>query len=260
MLSLSDLETLARLAGKTALRYFRNVQAERKPDRSLVTVADREIETMLRAEIAAACPDERIIGEEYGVSNPADVSAALWALDPIDGTTSFVSGLPVWGISIGRIERGLPTMGVFYLPVTDELYTVSPDTPPSCNHVPLTMFAPVAFDEESVLFVTAAAHRRYTIDFIGKSQSLGSTAAHVAFTAQGRGIAALLGHPCIWDIAGTVALIARLGGRCMYLSGLPVNFDDLADGRVTPEPMLVGHPRTLDALRPRITLRTHAPR
>lgn len=99
---LSAAHSWAAEAGAIALGHFNVVAARRKPDRSVVTAADEEIETLLRARIAAAFPEHGIVGEEQGRQD-AD-REFVWALDPIDGTSAFVSGLPHWGISIGLLQ------------------------------------------------------------------------------------------------------------------------------------------------------------
>ena len=76
--------------------------------------ADIEIETQIRQELAGGFPEEAIIGEEMGGSLSQD--ARGWAIDPIDGTSNFVLGLPIWGISIGYWDAGYSTLGAIALP------------------------------------------------------------------------------------------------------------------------------------------------
>jgi myo-inositol-1(or 4)-monophosphatase len=251
--SFDEVVQIVREAGEMACGYFRRVAVERKPDRSFVTAADRDIESFLRAGLLAQFPDTPVIGEEHGLSGDVTGDRPLWAIDPIDGTECFVQGLPLWGISVGLMEAGKPACGVFYMPVMDELYAAAPDGPPTLNGAPLSVYDTDRFDPESVLFVTSAAHRRYRIDFEGKTRSLGSTAAHIAFTAGGRGIGALLGRPHIWDIAGALAVLLRLGGQCVRLSGEPFDFREILHGDIPGTPLMAGPPRALALLRNRVT-------
>ncbi len=88
-------ERVAAAAGQLTLDYFRrSVAVERKSDQSPVTIADREAERLLREQIAAAFPDDGILGEEF----PERVGSSpfRWILDPIDGTKSFISGVPLY--------------------------------------------------------------------------------------------------------------------------------------------------------------------
>lgn len=110
----------ARLAGDLTLRYFRSsrLSVERKADDSPVTIADREAETLLREQIEASFPDDAIVGEEYG--HREGNSGYRWILDPIDGTTSFVSGVPLFGTLIGVEHERRSIIGVIHIPALDE--------------------------------------------------------------------------------------------------------------------------------------------
>ena len=111
---------IARGAGEITLRHFRGSFAvDRKADGSFVTVADREAEAYLRERIGKAFPDDAIIGEEAG--ERAGSSGRCWILDPIDGTYSFVHGVPLYGVLIGLEIAGEPSVGVVNLPALGEL-------------------------------------------------------------------------------------------------------------------------------------------
>lgn len=111
---------IARVAGELTLRYFgaTDLAVERKSDASPVTVADRNAELYLRDEISAAFPDDAILGEEFPAKE--GTSGFRWILDPIDGTKSFISGVPLYGTLIG-IECGDESViGVIEIPALDE--------------------------------------------------------------------------------------------------------------------------------------------
>src|SRR5438067_219708 len=111
---------LALGAGEITLRYFRRAFApERKSDGSFVTAADREAEKYLRAEIARRFPDDAIIGEEEG--EQAGASDRRWIIDPIDGTYSFVHGVPFYGVLVGLEIADEPAVGVVNMPALGEL-------------------------------------------------------------------------------------------------------------------------------------------
>ena len=111
----------AREAGEITLRYFgqHNYAVELKSDRSPVTIADRQAEQHLRDRISAAFPDDAILGEELA-SRPGD-SGFRWILDPIDGTKSFISGVPLYGTLIGVEWEGRAVIGVLRMPALDEI-------------------------------------------------------------------------------------------------------------------------------------------
>ena len=117
---------IAVAAGKLTLNYFRTDRFEviRKGDGSPLTVADQEAETYLRKEISDAFPDDAIVGEEFG--RKEGDSGYCWILDPIDGTKSFISGVPLYGTMVGieKVDSGQgkreSVIGSVYLPGLDE--------------------------------------------------------------------------------------------------------------------------------------------
>jgi histidinol-phosphatase len=109
----------ARAAGQHTLKYFqRSLAVERKSDSSPVTIADREAEQLLRASIAAAYPDDGVLGEELGEAK--GTSGYRWILDPIDGTKSFISGVPLYATLVGLEKEGESVLGVILIPALDE--------------------------------------------------------------------------------------------------------------------------------------------
>jgi histidinol-phosphatase len=111
----------ARAAGAETLRWFRQAElgVERKVDGSPVTAADRAAESLLRERISAAFPHDAILGEEFG-ETPGS-SPFRWVLDPIDGTKSFITGVPLYTTLVAVLEGDRPLLGVVYAPATGEL-------------------------------------------------------------------------------------------------------------------------------------------
>ena len=109
-------------AGRLTLGYFGTEAArpEFKADDTPVTVADREAERLIRGKIEARYPNHAILGEEFGESERPD-SDHLWVLDPIDGTKSFVRGVPLYGVLIGLEIDGVCEVGAAYFPALDEM-------------------------------------------------------------------------------------------------------------------------------------------
>ena len=107
------------LAGAISLRYFRSLEVvETKSDNTPVTVADREVEQMLRDLIAEQYPDHGICGEEY--STIQSKSPWTWVIDPIDGTKSFATGNPTFGCLIALLHHGIPCLGIIDMPALHE--------------------------------------------------------------------------------------------------------------------------------------------
>src|SRR5437773_11309713 len=103
-------------AGRLTLQYFQqdNFQVERKSDASPVTIADRSAEQLLRERIAAAFAKDGVLGEELGTASGS--SGFTWILDPIDGTKSFISGVPLYGTMVGIEHQGRALAGLVFMP------------------------------------------------------------------------------------------------------------------------------------------------
>jgi myo-inositol-1(or 4)-monophosphatase len=254
-MEIKEVHGWAEEAGRIALHYFNEVEARLKADRSVVTAADEEIEVLLRRRITAAYPDHAIIGEEQGGASRG--AEYLWAIDPVDGTSAFVQGLPIWGISIGLLRHELPILGCFYLPLLQEWYEVGLEGPATFNGTPMEAAQDRLLDAEAWICVPSNSHRRYSINYPGKTRSLGSTAAYLCYVARGTAAGALVGRAHIWDIAAGLAILRRAGGDLQLLSsGAPVDLHALIAGKRPPEPMIAGSPPALAMLQARIRQRS----
>ncbi|WP_454918366.1 histidinol-phosphatase [Xanthobacter sediminis] len=115
---------LADTARTLARAHFRKTTAfERKADESPVTVADKAIEAALREAIATRFPGHAILGEEAGMTGGGE---HLWVIDPIDGTKSFITGMPLFGALIAFAEAGVPKLGVIEVPPLGERWVGVP--------------------------------------------------------------------------------------------------------------------------------------
>jgi histidinol-phosphatase len=116
---------VAELAARKAMRWYRTgVDVETKTDGSPVTIADREAEQAARAWLSGRFPGDSIVGEEFGVER-AD-ARRRWLIDPIDGTKSFVRGVPLWGTLIACCEGDTVLAGAACFPALDELISAAP--------------------------------------------------------------------------------------------------------------------------------------
>lgn len=220
-----------------------------KADRSPVTEVDKRVEEFLIDRISRRYPDHQVLSEETGLHpRPGSVT---WVIDPIDGTRAFASGLPIWGVSIGVLRAGVPECGGLYLPVTGEMYwgtcaqayyndALLPEAQPADLESPLTFLA-----------VPSNFYLKFKITF-PRARSLGSTAAHLAYTASGAATATLLSSVSLWDIAGLLPVLAAVGIQVTSLAGVCLDPAGLLDGRPVSEPLLVAHPALFDRLRAEI--------
>jgi histidinol-phosphatase len=116
----ADVEHVARLAGDMALGYYKSsLVVESKADGSPVTIADRSAEQAARSWIEGRFPNDGILGEELGITRPH--ARRRWVLDPIDGTKTFVRGVPLWGTLVGLCEGDEVLAGAAYFPALGEM-------------------------------------------------------------------------------------------------------------------------------------------
>ena len=243
------MEQWAREAGAYALNIFHDIHAappKAKADHSWVTEADLAVERMLRERIAAAYPDDRIMGEEEGGS--ANAEGRIWVIDPIDGTGSFVKRLPVWCVSIGLLIDGKPAAGCVYLPVTDECYLAGITGDATLNGEPINAHVENPLDSQAWMCVPSNAHYRYNINYRGKTRSLGSTAANICYVARGSASAAILGRASLWDIAGAMPILERAGGVLQPLNGEPLDWQTLYTGKAASQVLFASSQQNLELM------------
>ncbi len=121
------LTEINRAAGEIIRRYFgSDLAVDRKADSSPVTQADREVEIIIRERIERRFPDHSVFGEEFGETRKQ--GQFRWIIDPIDGTQSFILGVPLFGTLIALEHNGEPVLGSIYLPIQDQLMIGSAET------------------------------------------------------------------------------------------------------------------------------------
>jgi inositol-phosphate phosphatase/L-galactose 1-phosphate phosphatase/histidinol-phosphatase len=158
---------LADAAGEAIRPYFRQpIRVDDKPDLSPVTAADRAAETAMRQLIAARFPDHGIIGEEFGQER--EDAEFVWVLDPIDGTKSFISGVPLFGTLIALTRHGRPILGIIDQPISRERWIGAAGRATTFNGNPVrcrpcaALAAATVFSTSPDMFVGAdvAAHAK----------------------------------------------------------------------------------------------------
>ncbi len=227
---------LADAAGAAIRPYWRaEFGLESKADASPVTLADRAAEAAMRRLIAAERPRDGIIGEEYG-SERADASR-VWVLDPIDGTTSFIAGRPIFGTLIALMVDGWPVLGVIDQCVAGERWVGAVGKPTTFNGAPIATrtcrelseavmatTSPHLFSEhEGEHFMSLAAKvARRRIVYGGDCYNYGLVASgHVDLVCE----AGLKLH----DLAALVPVVEGAGGTMCDWAGDPLNADAAGD-------------------------------
>jgi histidinol-phosphatase len=219
---------LADRASEIALDVFRGeVEVAIKADLTPVTQADTRIEAMVRERIAAAFPQDRVLGEEQGGN--AEGGGRLWIVDPIDGTANFARGIPIWATLIALQVEGEIVLGVAEASALGERYDAIQDEGARCNGDPIhvSTIADVASSHllcagmktwlwdprwRGVLDTLAAAKR---------TRGFGDFWGH---TLVARGSAEAMVEPelSLWDYAALVPIVEEAGGRVTSLEGGPL--------------------------------------
>lgn len=212
---------LSHEAGRIARGYFADRSAlvvDRKGAQDWVSEADRNVETFIRGRIAEAWPEDGIFGEEHGAA--AGRSGFDWVIDPIDGTTNFVNGIPAWTIVLAGVEGEATQLGVIHEPNVGETYVAVRGGGATLNGDPMSVAAGTPLESgtvsvgysnrvasENVLPVLAAL-----IDRGAMYHRNASGALSIAYVAAGRILGYLEEHMNAWDCLAGQLLVAEAGG------------------------------------------------
>lgn len=220
-------ESLAREAGAVTLRYFgTGIDPEEKADGTPVTVADREAESLIRERIRERYPDHGILGEEFGEDRPQ--ASVRWIVDPIDGTKSFVHGVPIYGVLIGVEIDGEPAVGVAHLPALRE--TVSAGLGLGCrwNGVRASVSAVDRLRDAVVLTTDAESADEEGIGSGWRALAQGAGFARTwgdcyGYVLVATGRAEIMVDPILspWDASPFLPILTEAGGSFTDLDGAP---------------------------------------
>lgn len=206
-------------AGKITLRYFQGELAvDSKADESPVTAADREAEAYLRLAISGRFPDHAILGEEEGLSGDSGATYR-WILDPIDGTRSFIRGVPLYGVMIGVVREGEPVAGVVHMPALAETVCAARGVGCEWNGKPCRVSATGSLAASLVTATVAARYEdhgkgeafRRILAAAGMFRTWGDCYGHI-LVATGRAEVALDPVMNVWDAAALFPILTEAGG------------------------------------------------
>ncbi|HTR96927.1 MAG TPA: inositol monophosphatase family protein [Candidatus Acidoferrales bacterium] len=214
---LAAVSELAALAGDHALRHFRGaLDVETKSDGSPVTRADRETEALAREWISRHFPGDAILGEELGGVAPA--AARTWVIDPIDGTRSFVKGVPLWATLVAVTEHGEVVAGAAEFPACGERIAAARGEGAWWNGAP-TRVSDVAALADATLLHTGTAfgdERRPRWDALlaraGTVRTWGDAYGYL-LVASGRAEVMMDPSVQLWDAAPVQVIVEEAGGR-----------------------------------------------
>ncbi len=221
----------ARKAGRSLVRDFGEVeklQVSRKGPADFVSSADRKAEEIVRGELEKARPGYSFLGEESGETPGADPQHR-WIVDPLDGTTNFLHGIPIFSVSIALERQGRLQAGIVFNPITDELYSAERGAGAFLNDRRIRVSARANFAESvigtGIPMTGHGDHGQYLQDLAkvmaGSAgvRRCGSAAIDLAWVAAGRFDAFWERHLSPWDIAAGTLLVREAGGFVTDASG-----------------------------------------
>ncbi len=204
--------------GRLLGEYFRqpDLPATWKTDRTLLTEADLAADRFITQAIQNTYPDDLLLSEEniQGIEAIITESAerVVWVIDPLDGTTNFSLGLPVWGTLITRLVNGWPETTVLNFPLLNELYSAEKGSGARLNGR-LIQANPEQHQPRLPFFACCSrTFRKYQVSIPYKARILGSAAYSFCLAARGAAIVSFEARTKLWDIAGPWLLVTEAGG------------------------------------------------
>jgi myo-inositol-1(or 4)-monophosphatase len=230
---IAPMQSMAREAGALLMSYFdRQIKIEYKGDADLVTVADRKSEALILERIRAQFPAHDVIGEEgTRIESGSDYK---WYVDPLDGTTNFAHGFPVFCVSLGVRFLGRSAVGVIYDPTRDEMFSAEAGKGATLNGKPIHVSSTSRLSD-CLLGTGFPSHKRHKNPNIHFYHQLtlrshgvrraGSAALDLCNVASGRfdGFWEFNLNP--WDTAAGVVIAEEAGARITDFSGGPFQLD-----------------------------------
>ncbi len=244
-------EALARKAGELGLDYFRKLDTltiTHKGHQDLVSEADRNVETLIREELAASFPKDSILGEELGMEEGE--SGYTWVIDPIDGTANFVAGIPQWCVILACVNQGQVIVGVIHDPVAGETFKAAAGHGAFLNGKPVKASGSQSLSNGSVgVGFNGRTAITDAVNAVGALVSKGgvffrnaSGGLMLAYAASGRLIGYVESHMNAWDCLAGMLITREAGGKVMdqdvnhalyhgarVVVGAPGVFDDLKE-------------------------------
>lgn len=198
------------------------VATHHKADGAPVSDADHEVDDRLAAAITAAFPDHGVLSEERGTSVPP--AEFCWVIDPIDGTSNFIAGLPWWCVSVALAHRGEVILALVDAPALDQRWTAVRDGGAYRDGRRLAVRAPVDWRDRRqrhvpLMLTTGTARRARSAGIRLNPRVMGSTALDLCTVADGVAAGSLAMVPHVWDVAAGGLLVTEAGGVTVTLGG-----------------------------------------
>ncbi len=218
----TDAQHIALTAAQKAHDFFKNhhkLEIEQKTSaQDLVSIADKEVEDFIRAQIAQKYPRDGFLGEEKGEARQGN--DIKWVVDPIDGTYAFLHGIPLWCLSVALLYKGKPVFGIIVDANHGEIFTAFHKEGAFCNGKAISVIKDDNLQSASVAFgidkgERAQIAKSFILQSIEQNIHIARTytcALNMAWVAAGRMLAAYYPFVHSWDFCAGLVLIEEAGG------------------------------------------------
>jgi myo-inositol-1(or 4)-monophosphatase len=238
---LLELGEIAQKAGRMAQEIRGTASREFKGDGSIVTEADRATETWLREVLPALIPGTNFAGEEFGYDEPGP--EGLWIVDPVDGTSNFSFGSPLWAVSIGLLKDGVPVLGAIFAPDFNELYLAERGKGAFLNGRQLPMLEPGEVKRHELVVCNENVLRYVGIEKVpGKMRCCGAAVIDSAWVAAGRNRAMIGYNERLHDLCASLAINLEVGAQFRLMNGEAVDLNALCTGEMIGKPWILFPP------------------
>jgi myo-inositol-1(or 4)-monophosphatase len=224
---LNTAVSAAKEFGKIFVKNFgkaQHIKIKGNNPHDLVTEIDQKIEQNFRKLIAIKFPDHKVIGEEYGEDNITSEDL-VWIIDPIDGTTNYIQGIPFACISIALWKGNTPLVGVVYCPVLNQLFTAQKGKGAFLNGKKISTSKLAKFELAFTAFCWGRNTKKAAENFpklvtkLHKIRTFGATALEICFVASGQLDSLISYEAKIWDFAAGAIILQEAGGNITEYEG-----------------------------------------
>ena len=213
----------AKSGGEVLLNMYGKVEIDYKLDQSIVTQADLHSDNRIRKILTKAFPKHSILSEEGGESFDSEKGDSyLWTVDPLDGTTNYITQNPFFGVSIGLLVDQQPFLGVIYFPIQDELFYAKIGAGAFLNDRRIHVESNVSFENAFLSYGNAGdiKNRQIITKIFSKLKikndtvrQVGSPALALCFVAAGRFGAFFMPGVKLWDVTAGIVIVQEANGR-----------------------------------------------